>query len=270
MYTETGSLYYPRAFAESFTPPKIIYLDAWPYGYLDINRRSLRWLRDFEERVSEIFSLACSGTVFLVSKFPGGPEYDCSLWSMIEWPALIRNPNVVKIILVNYLDFTQQREIWPNPDSETNPKIKRQTNGCHNADLLQYNGYSGMASGQNIDLTPILGDAAGWASVDVVQYQKSDPDLNPTNNFKLDITILNIHGIDIGHVMGVIAPAGQKIEVTSKLPFALGVTTQDDSVNILFDYGRTSWDSNDDSSPHKCSFDEWKGAVREGICNFNY
>lgn len=282
MYTETGSLQYPRAFAESFTPNKLIYLDCWPYGWLDLRMSSqqpIEQFREFNERNSKIFSDACSGTVWLISKFPDGPEYSCSLWSKVEWPALIANPKVVKIILVNYLDFSQQREIWPNPEGDPWPKpkgeadqkkSKRQTVDCHNADLLQYNDYSGVASGLNVDLTPIMGNAAGWASVDVIQYHKNDPDQNPTDNFKLDITVLNAHGEDIGHQMSVIAPAGQKIQVTSKLPYAVGVTTQTDSMDLLFDYAQTSWDSNDKSPYHECFFDEWKGASREGKCKFDY
>ena len=56
MYTEIGGLYPVRLFAERFNPPKMLYLDAFPYGYTFSNGRSGKWYMDFLDPLCDFFS----------------------------------------------------------------------------------------------------------------------------------------------------------------------------------------------------------------------
>lgn len=268
MYTEIGGLYPVRLFAERFNPPKLLYLDAFPYGYTWQNDRSPRWYQDFVDRLCAIFSDLTVGTVFLVSKFPYGPESDCSVWKRIEYPALQANIDVNEIILVDYTNINRQRPFWNIQDGEVGPNFqllrKRETNvaPCPDKD--------GMSSGYDVpatavtDLSPIMGAAAGWASVDIVQHRRNYPDLR----HMLDVSILDATGKEIRALDGVMADPGQEVVVWSPLPFALRITASaSDDDPLHFTYGQLSWDSNDQSM---CTFDPWKSEIREGICNFDY
>lgn len=71
--------------------------------------RSERWHIDFVSRFARIFAERVSGTVWLLSLWPGGPLDKCSCWTETEFPVLKENLNVEQIILVNYSDFDNQR-----------------------------------------------------------------------------------------------------------------------------------------------------------------
>lgn len=269
MYTEIGGLYPVRLFAERDVPPKFLYLDAFPYGYTWSNGRSAKWYQDFLDRLCAVFSDFAMGTVYLVSKFPYGPEFACSMWNRIEYDALKANIDVNEIILVDYTNINRQRVFWniiygeigPN----VNPRHKRDTiqTPCPEADSME-DGYPSVSGGPIVDLTPILGANAGWASVDVTQYRREYPDVNS----KLDVLILDARGKQIGGLDGAIAVPGQEVVVQSQLPFAVRIIAPaTDEEPLQFEYGQLSWDSNDQS---RCNFDPWKGGVREGICNFDY
>lgn len=269
MYTEVGGLYPVRLFAERTTPPKFLYLDAFPYGYTWSNGRSGKWYQDFLDRLCAVFSDFAMGTVYLVSKYPYGPESDCSMWKRIEYPALQANPDVNEIILVDYTNINRQRPLWNIQYGEIGPNFsplhKRESNvsPCPNADTMS-DGYPNVPAGLSVDLTPILGAAAGWASVDIVQHRRYYPDVNS----KLDVSILDAHREQIGVQNDAIAVPGQEVVVLSQLPYALRIIAPaNDDEPLQFKYGENSWDSNDLS---RCSFDAWKSDVREGICNFDY
>lgn len=80
--------------------------------------RSEKWHMDFVSRFARIFAERVSGTVWLLSLWPGGPLDKCSCWTETEFPVLKENPNVEKIILVDYTDFDNQRVYWFRGDKE--------------------------------------------------------------------------------------------------------------------------------------------------------
>lgn len=266
MYTEVGGSLYPvRMFAERDAPMKYIYSDAFDYGYTFSNGRSAKWYQKFLDDVCRVYSDFAAGTVWLVSKYPTGPEFPCSMWNRVEYPALQQNPDVTEIILVDYTDINRQRPFWTDQLGEIrnwNPLHKRETTvtPCPDADTM----FEGYPSGMSVDLTPILGPKAGWAMVDIVQHQRKNGDVNS----ELDISILNTRGEQIGVFTGAIAVPGLEVVVRSQLPFAVRIVVPDDDNKPLqFKYGELSWDSNDLS---KCIFDPWKSEVREGRCSFDY
>lgn len=124
--------------------------------------------------------------------------------------------------------------------------------------------YPNVLAGPNVDLTPIMGAASGWASVEVVQHQRTYPDVSA----KLDVSILDAHGEQISALDDATASPGQEVVMQSPLPFAVRITVSaSDNDPLQFQYGQLSWDSSDQS---RCTFDPWKSEVREGICNFDY
>lgn len=270
MYTEVGGSLYPvRLFAERDTLNKLyIYTDAFPYGYTFSNGRSAKWYQNFMDDVCKVYSDFAAGTVWLVSKYPTGPEFACSMWNRIEYPALTANPDVREIILVDYTDINRQRPFWTEQLGEIrnwNPLHKRETTvtPCPDVDTM-FDGYPNMAGGMSVDLTRILGSRAGWAQVQVVQHQRKNEDVNS----KLDVYILDAHGEQIGVLDGTIAVPGLEVVVQSQLPFAVRIVVPDEDYQPLqFKYGELSWGSDDLS---KCTFDPWKSEVREGTCKFDY
>lgn len=269
MYTEVGGLYPVRLFAERSSPQKLLYLDAFPYGYTWTNGRSAKWYQDFLDRLCAIFSDFAVGTVYLVSKYPYGPETDCSMWKRIEYPALQANPDVNEIILVDYTNIDRQRPLWNIQYGEIGPNFsplhKREStvSPCPDADTID-DGFPNVPAGLNVDLTPILGAAAGWASVDIVQHRGYYPDVKS----KLDVSILNANREQIGVQNDAIAVPGQEVVVQSKLPYALRIIVPaNDDEPLQFKYGESSWDSDDLS---QCTFDPWKSDIREGSCIFDY
>lgn len=135
---------------------------------------------------------------------------------------------------------------------------------------------------QNPDPSFVLpAGSTGWAIVSVVQYARNDPDINPSPNPKLDVTVFNSKGETIGELLGSDAPTGQPVTVSSKLPYAILVTTQSrDEDTLLFAYaagegnwmsgGSEKWESNDLSTEHRCSDNIWKSGRRVVDCKFTF
>lgn len=269
MYTEIGGLYPVRYFAENSRPQKYLYLDCFPYGYTFSNGRSGKWYQDFLDRLCRIVCEFSWGKVFLVSKYPYGPESKCSMWSRIEFPALTANILVDEIILVDFTDDTRKRPFWTSQDGKIGPNFnarhKRETTNtpCPIDDGMD-DLYSNVPGGSSIDLTPIMGAAAGWASVDFVQHRRYDPEVNS----KLDVSVINARGEQIGVLDGAIAAPGQEVIVLSQLPFAVRIIVPAaDDEPLHFTYGALAWDTDDKS---RCDLDAWKSDVREGSCKFDY
>ena len=89
---------------------KIIFRQAFPHKYTNRNKRSDEY-QDFCDRFSRIFSEKSTGTVHFV--VPWDTEIDDRrVWKRIEYKALVNNAAVVKIVHVNYKDFSQRRDLW--------------------------------------------------------------------------------------------------------------------------------------------------------------
>lgn len=269
MYTEIGGLYPVRKFAEQANPQKFLYMDVFPYGYTWSNGRSAKWYQRFIDDVCRVFARITRGRVYLVSKYPYGPEFDCSVWKRIEYPALQENELVTEIILVDHTNLDRQRLLWTPQDGEIEsdfePRHKRRTTTapCPDADSMQ-EGYPDVPLGTNVDPTPILENAAGWARVDIIQHQRTYPDVKS----KLDVWILDAKSEQIGALDGAIAVPGQEVVVQSQLPFPVRIIVSDSDFDPLeFRYGELSWNSDDLS---RCLLDPWKSGVREGSCDFEY
>ncbi|MCJ1427134.1 hypothetical protein MMC29_005037 [Sticta canariensis] len=115
----------------------------------------------------------------------------------------------------------------------------------------------------------------GMASIQVTQHAKIFPLLKLSDDYKLDIRIVNPANHDqlLGSVVGVDAPQGQPIKVLSLLPYALFAWTgATDDEPLHFRYGEfgPEWDSNDRSPEHRCDFQTWTAGDRTGTCKFKY
>lgn len=115
----------------------------------------------------------------------------------------------------------------------------------------------------------------GIALIQVTQYAKIFPLLQLSDDYKLDILIVNpAHQNQLlGSVIAANAPQGQPIKVLSLLPYALFAWTgATDDEPLHFRYGEfgQEWDSNDKSDEHKCQFEAWTADKRKGTCQFKY
>lgn len=115
----------------------------------------------------------------------------------------------------------------------------------------------------------------GMALIQVTQHAKIFPLLQLSDDYKLDIRIVNPANNDqlLGSVVGADAPQGQPIKVLSQLPYALFAWTgATDDEPLHFRYGEfgQEWDSNDNSPEHQCDFKAWTADDRKGTCQFKY
>lgn len=123
-------------------------------------------------------------------------------------------------------------------------------------------------SGSGDDPAQTPSNDPGWATIHVVQYQKSDQ--SPT--YKLDLTLSKAATIKLVELLDVVAPDGEWINIQSPLPYRLFVMPgATDADPIRFRYGTygVEWDSND-VGLHDCHLDEWRAGQRTGDCRFTY
>lgn len=185
-----------------------VYEDLFPIDYTKRNGRSQNWHGDFIDRICRLFADYSTGKVYLISKLPDGPCSTRSVWCRIEFPALKANPVVESVILVSYENFQQQETLWARGSSQQSQR--RYDVRAFSADvedtcfIMSYTSdyRSWLPSGEQVDLTPILGAAAGWASVSVIQRKCC----SPSRIHKLDVSIINARGVTIGQVTDVDAP----------------------------------------------------------------
>lgn len=249
-----------------------LYEDLFPVDYTIRNGRSKEWHGDFLDRLCRLFAERSSGTVFLISKWPDGPCSIRSVWARIEFPVLKGNKDVTSVLLVDYLNFSRRKVFWARSSQSKRDDLAllqgvNDQDSCF-IDIPAPPNYPSIPPlGGLVDLTPVLGAAAGWARVHVVQLKASKPGI-----YQLDISIINARDITIGQVMDANAPAGQEVRVVSKIPFAVRVIAPSrDEDPLGFRYGQDSWDSNDRSEGHQCMFSTWKDdGTREGDCIFTY
>lgn len=108
LYDQFAARYAPKKSLEDVFPKYFLIYKAGQDGVC---------YNDFIDRCCRIFAEQSSGDVFLLSNWPDGPSDPDSLFNAIEFPALIQNPNVRRIYLVNPDDLSQRIQFWPrNPD----------------------------------------------------------------------------------------------------------------------------------------------------------
>lgn len=272
MFSEIGASKAATDFAHMHNGK--VYDDLFPVDYTKRNGRSKNWHGDFIDRICRLFASYSIGKVYLISKFPEGPCSTRSVWYRIEFPALKANPVVESVILVNYENFQQQKTLWARDSSRQFRRRHYVRAFSENVEdtcfKIPYTSdyRSWLPSGEQVDLTPILGAAAGWATVSVIQRKCCFPN----SIHKLDVFIINARGVTIGQVTDVDAPAGQEVRVLSKTPYAIRVITREsDDDPLIFRYGEDEWNSNDHSIEHQCKFSSWgKDGSRKGDCMFTY
>lgn len=245
---------------------KIIFRQAFPPKYTNKNKRSDKWYQDFCDRFSRIFAEKSAGTVHFVA--PWNTEIDdCRVWKRIEYDALVNNGDVVKIVQVNYKDFSQKKDLWVRSSGAPfmarrdfyNPLTGRAASTCFDWDG------TGEDPADPNDSSTTSAPTHGWCGIHVVQYQKPHP---ATDHYKLDVSIFDANGALIGKVAGADAPAGVEVDVKSTLPNVLVVTTgKVDNDAVLFKYGAQAWGSNDQE--HHCNFGAYDSGNREGDCGFS-
>lgn len=272
MFSEIGASKAATDFARMHNGK--VFEDLFPVDYTKRNGRSKKWYGDFIDRSCRLFADRSIGKVFLISKYPDGPCSTRSVWYRIEFPALKANPAIESVILVNYDNFQQQEILWARGSSQQSQRRHYVRALAEDVDDTCFNNpptstyQSWLPSGEQIDLTPILGAAAGWARVHVVQRKRC----STSCIYKLDVSIINARAVTIGQVTGFDAPAGQEVRVVSKTPYVIRVITQErDEDPLVFRYGEDEWSSNDNSFKHQCRFSNWREeGTREGGCIFEY
>lgn len=202
--------------------------------WTDPNYQS-KWQND-EDLSKQFFNLASQAMaelsdgivyVMLPDDTKGTDWNKDTVWAKYEWPNL--GSAVTKVVRVN-------------PDNDNQETIK------------------GSASTAGVYVP-------GWCGLHVTQYQKHEPNSNPTGDYKLDITIKDAAGGIIGGTTGAVAKAGVGVPVDSRLPLVLIVTAQNvDNDPLLFKYAGQSWGSNDQA--HHCNFGAYENGNRDGDCGF--
>lgn len=123
-----------------------------------------------------------------------------------------------------------------------------------------------LAQSGNGDDSTYTPGRPNWASIHVVQYQKSEP----TNRYIFDLTIDDGGVKTIASEEGLSAPPDEWVSIlfpgSSRVYVKAGSNDEDP---LQFRFGLIEWDSND-VNVHSCGLDEWKAGHRTGKCDFNY
>lgn len=115
-----------------------------------------------------------------------------------------------------------------------------------------------------------------YVTVQVTQYARQSPSSDPSqpvsDNYRLDITILDPAGQTSGEVNSQDAPSGQDVDITS--PVLLStlhvITGVNDNDPISFRLGDNDqqWDSTHTADQHKCGTSPWADGKRQIVCSF--
>lgn len=115
-----------------------------------------------------------------------------------------------------------------------------------------------------------------YVTVQVTQYARQSPSTDPSqplsDNYRLDITILDPAGQTSGEVKSQDAPSGQDVDVTSPvLPSTLHVITgvnDNDPISFRLGDNDQQWDSTHTADEHKCGTSPWADGKRQIVCSF--
>jgi hypothetical protein len=223
----------PQKFADSIQGTLL--REAYPEKFTDKNDDWTGYTK-FLQRASQAFAKATSGVTHVLLPTDGSTDLSKKVWIKFEKPALIADGGACnRIVKVDPDDFAKKCVLWDrNGEKDANlPNC-----GAENGPIPDSS--SAPAETSSLNYIP------GWCGLHVTQFQKNDPDSNPTGNYLLSITIFDAAQKQIGHVKRADAPAGQGVGLTSALPWVLITTAQnvDDDV-VLFAYADQSWGSND-------------------------
>ncbi|MCJ1426935.1 hypothetical protein MMC29_004838 [Sticta canariensis] len=115
-----------------------------------------------------------------------------------------------------------------------------------------------------------------YVTVQVTQYARQSPSADPSqpvsDNYRLDITILDPAGQTSGEVKSQDAPSGQDVDITSLVLFSTlhVITGANDNDPISFRLGNNDqqWDSTHTADEHKCGTSRWADGKRQIVCSF--
>lgn len=224
--------------------------DAYPSGFTDKNGQYSGY-KKFAGRFSQAFAEKTAGTAYVMLPTDGTTDLSQSVWVKTEKDILMGSGGTCnRIVKVDPDDFSKKCVFWDR-SGDKDPNMSN----C------------GLENGPVPDPPSASAYAPGWCGVHVTQYQKNEPNSNPTGDYKFDITIKDDSGATIGTNFGAVAQDGVGVEVTSKLPWVLIVAAQKvDDDAVLFKYSDQSWGSND--QPHYCNFGGYEDGNRDGDCEF--
>ena len=227
--------------------------DAYPSGFTDKNDKYTGY-KKFAIRFSTAFAEKTSGTAWAMLPTDGTTDISNSVWVKNERPVLTASGGACnRIIKVDPDDFSKRCILW----DRNNAKDDKIPNcGLENGPIPP------PPAAAAISYVP------GWCGMHVTQYQKNEPQSNPTPDYKLDITLFDGAGNPIGANYGATALNGVGVDVTSKLPWVMIVTVGAvDSDPVLFRYADQAWGSNDQE--HHCNFGGYEDGNRDGDCGFS-
>ena len=127
----------------------------------------------------------------------------------------------------------------------------------------------GIAAGQDphIPINSEIGYVHGQCGVHLTQYQIP---VGPDNFYSIDAVIKDANGDIIGNIDRTTATA--RIDISSKLPYTLAVTTvlpgsvpNTDAEPVQFGYGAELWNSGDEN---RCSVGGYDSGARRMDCGF--
>lgn len=245
----------PQRFADSIQG--VLLREGYPQGFTDKNDDWTGYPK-FMQRASQAFAEKTSGTTHVLLPTDGKTDLSKRVWAKFEKPNLIRDEGPCnRIVKVDPDDFTKQCVLW-----DRGGKADDKLPNCNDENGPIPDKSSGPASPSSLKYAP------GWCGLHVTQYQKNEPDSNPTGNYLLSITIFDAEQQQIGHVEKADAPSGQSVNLDSALPWVLITTAQNvDDDAVLFDYADQHWGSNDQE--HHCNFGAYDSGKREGDCGFS-
>lgn len=108
----------------------------------------------------------------------------------------------------------------------------------------------------------------GWATINVVQYQKTEP----SDPYVFDLVLYDGGIYQIADEEGLRAHGGEWISIgfpSSGSPRVYVKAGNNDDDPLQFRFGLSEWDSND-VQEHDCYLDAWKGGIRTGVCRLSY
>ena len=226
--------------------------DAYPSGFTDKNPEYTGYTK-FARRFSIAFAEKTAGTAYAMLP-TDNTDISKSVWTKDEKPVLIASGGTCnRIIKVDPDNFKKRCILWDRSNAKDD-KIP----DC------------GIENGPVPDPPPPAGVSyvPGWCTMHVTQYQKTEPQSNPTPDYKLDITLFDGAGTPVGTKFGAPALNGVGVGVTSRLPWVMIVTAGAvDSDPLLFKYADQAWGSNDQE--HHCNFGKYDHGNRDGDCGFN-
>ena len=258
----------------------VVLRDAYPPGYLRKRSDSDSDYQTFIDHASRVYAGEARGNAYLVANWEYAVDA-CRTFNRIVLPELFYEENemvatkICGLYLVDSTDTTNRRRIFPFAPFERSsgwrtvdfPKGFTHVRGPEKDDprCYDWNGYGEDPSSPDFHPESWQPYMPGVCGVHVVQYQRNEKEVNPSPNYKLNVTVVDSRGQTMGQADFADALNDVPVEVKSKLPKVLSVRAlSQDSNPILFNYDGHKWNSD----AKDCKVGKYDKGKREMDCGF--